>query len=214
VVAGADDDRPAQQPAVALVIDPHVAPGVVVADAARDAREMVAMTPRDAARPRADATVRVDAAALDAPPDAAIVADAVDAGVATSRIVVYNDTWCDVWIDDKSHGRLLRRPIIVSPGHHTVRCEQPGTQRRWAQEVDVAPGETATARGALLATVNVTIAISQGSEVMIDNVHYPPNGHAKVAAGRREVTIPGVAKAFVTITSNCTIRDVPELGCY
>jgi hypothetical protein len=198
-----------------VVVPADVAVAIVeVADAAViDAgRHLVAMTPIDAARPhpdaRIDAAIPVDAAV----PDAAVPVDA--AVVEVARISVFNDTWCDVYIDDKSHGRLLRRPIIVPAGHHTVRCEQPGTQRKWSQEVDVAPGESKQVRGSLLVTIDVAIAISHGSEVLIDNVHYPPNAVVKVPAGRREVTIPGVAKAFVTITSTCTIRDLPELGCY
>ena len=63
-------------------------------------------------------------------------------------------------------------------------------------------------------TADVTIAIEDGDEAIIDGVHYKKGAVAHLKAGRHEVTVPGVTKAFLDITSRCSVQTRPSLGCY
>ena len=190
-------------PADATVV---VAPDAIATSTLPDA----VPTRRPVDAPIVDAEIAIDAApapiAIDAAPPA------IDAPAADGAIIVVNDVWCDIRIDEVLHGRLRNRPLRVHPGHHVVICAQPSTGKQWTQEVDVAPGETRTVSGAMQAEVAVTIGTSH--ETMIGATHYKPGMTVNVRAGRYEVTVPDVAKKFVDIRTTCTIRESPELDCY
>ncbi len=160
-----------------------------------------------------DAATPIDAAEL--PIDALVIPIPIDAPVATpadGEIIVQNDVWCDIRIDDQQHGRLRGKPIRVHPGHHLVTCQQASTNRQWTREVDVAPGETKTVSGAMQQVITITIGTA--SEAQIGAVHYRPGQQARLMAGRYEVTVPNVAKKFVDFRTPCTLRESPELDCY
>ncbi|HEV7556378.1 MAG TPA: serine/threonine-protein kinase [Kofleriaceae bacterium] len=199
-----------------LVVDAAVRPIDAVAITAPDAAAIVDAAPRhiDA---RVVTASHVDAAMADAAPiDAAPVPiDAAVVDTRPGRIVVQADVWCELKIDDKPHGRPSpSRQIQVTPGHHTIRCEQPGLGHVWTQEIDVAAGQVVHLQATLGVDVDVTIALTRGSELMIGGRHFQPTATTRLKAGRYEITVPGVDKKFLSITHSCTIRDVPELACY
>jgi hypothetical protein len=200
----ADAARPVDSVAIAEITAPDAS---VVIDAAAVRIDAHAITAR-----------HVDAATPDAPPiDAPMPIVPIDAAADTTpaRIVVHPDMWCDLKIDDRSHGRAsASRQIQVTPGHHNIRCEQPGLGRQWSQDVDLDPGEVRRFEVTLGVDVDITIALTRGSEVMIGPTHFPPTATTRLKAGRYEVTVPGVDKKFMSITRACTIRDAPELACY
>jgi len=198
--------------AVAIVPDARAiledaAPRIVEAD-------IDAAPPIDAAvHPRADAARRIDAAVAVAviadaapPPDAAIVT--LDAALAGGAIQIKNDTWCDVTIDKLPQGRN-DRPYRVAAGHHVVACAQPGSDRAWTHEVDVAPNETATVDGVMLGSVDVTLAI----DATIGTTAYHRGDVAHLKVGRYALSA-GTTKKFFDLRVACTVRDRPELDCY
>jgi uncharacterized protein (DUF2345 family) len=123
-------------------------------------------------------------------------------------IVVVSDAWCDVSIDGGPAVRNARQPFRVAAGHHTVVCAQ-SADRRWSLDVDVKPGETTTARGQLLATVEVTLGIAAA----IDGIAHRAGEKVQLRAGRHELTA-GAQHQFITVKIPCVVRDKPSLDCY
>ena len=211
--------------AAALVTVPPIAlaaPDAAAIDAAMsppspDAAVIAAISaPADAAvttHARADARVAIDAA-LDAAPapapaDAAIAADAaVAAPPADGTIVVTNDTWCNLFLDDAPAGRLqLPRATLthVAAGHHVVRCEQHDQNREWHKPVEVPPGGTASVDGSLLPPLTITIGTRR--EVHIDGGAAPAPGtlvHLAHGAHRFETT--GTVQRL-DLSADCTLVD-------
>jgi hypothetical protein len=170
--------------------------------AARPPRDaVVAMTvpPLPAATP-SDAAPPLDAAPPHDPPE-------LDAAGAVAHVIVRNDLWCNVWIDRTNRGNQRNEPIEVTAGHHVVRCVNPAGE--WTQEIDVAPGVTRTLTGTLLRELEVTLAV----DATIDGKRYPRGSVVKLKPGNVEVVVAG-RKQFITFRGNCTLKDVPELGCY
>ncbi len=143
---------------------------------------------------------RLDPPRTDPPPDAA-------SDRAVGHIVVHNDLWCDVWIDGIPHGSRRNERIEVTAGHHTVRCVNPAGE--WTQGTEVAPGMTRVVTGAVLQEVEVTLAI----DASIDGKAYTRGTVVKLKPRNVEV-IAGGKKQFITFRASCTLRDVPDLGCY
>jgi serine/threonine-protein kinase len=196
---------------VALAPPDAVAVAFVATDAPRahhDARVVAA-----AAMP--DAPAAVPMATPDAPvaPDAALAAaslpiDAPPAPLAApGAILVDNDVWCDIAIDDLPRGRTLRVPLAVPAGRHVVRCSQP-SRGEWHLVVDVAPGKTVAARGTLLADVVVTNPT--GFAVTLGGAQLPPNGALRLRPGRFEV-IRGSEHKFIDVRASCHLS--PSLDC-
>ncbi|CAN5785598.1 hypothetical protein BH11MYX3_BH11MYX3_42580 [soil metagenome] len=126
-------------------------------------------------------------------------------------ILVTAAPWCDVSIDGQPRGRQQigkRFAVQVDPGTHTVLCEQTGLDRKWTQQVEVAPGTTATANGSLLRTVAVSIE----TDVTIDGVAHKAGSTVRLE-GRKRVEAGGVS-LYLTFSSPCRLRTSPELGCY
>jgi hypothetical protein len=174
-----------------------------VASSVRNRDAAVAFAPIDARRDTADATtVAITPAAT---PDAALKA--------TGFILVKNDTWCTVTIDDVGKGNTAANhtlgPIEVDAGGHTVKCEQGGMRKEWTRHVDVQPGKTATATGSLLGLVNITLEV----DATIDGTPYRQGQVVAVKAGRVELVVGG-RKAFVTVQGPCHVRAGDDVGCY
>ncbi len=157
-------------------------------------------------KPKKDAGTAV-ALALDAgvPIDAPLVV--IDAAPAMGAIIVKNDVWCEVEIDGEPKGKAGAKPIPVSAGSHTVLCAQ-SADKRWTQQVDIAPGKTATVTGSLLPAIDIRIA----TDVTIDGVAYRAGATAKLR-GRIKLEKDG-AQQYVTISGPCEVRDKPDLNCY
>jgi hypothetical protein len=162
------------------------------------------------------ATARRDAS--EAPPaDAAV--ELADAAVATAgdadasgTIVVTNDVWCDVAIDGaaagrKSPGKSLE--LRVAAGHHVVTCAQPGTDRVWTRDVDLAPGGRAPASGKLLPDVTVRFEV----DAALDGVKHAAGTHVIVPANVHQLEANG-AHMYADIKASCVVRDRPQLDCY
>ncbi len=169
---------------------------------------------RDARRPDAPPLERIDAAPSVLSPDAAIpisvdaaIDRAPDAAVVSGAILVRNDTWCDVEIDGTPRGRVFpasARPIEVSPGRRRVTCK--GSVNSWTQEVDVAPGQQAVARGRLVELHEVVVEVA----MTIDGTPYRAGSTARLA-GRVHVEANGTSR-FITINARCRLRS--DLECY
>jgi len=220
--APAPDDAATIAPGdVALALDAPVVPTMTSADAslgpAPDARALpiAPSAPTDAAVHRTrDAAVAEpplppagevpvnDAPPAPPPPDAVIEPTS---GVA--HVIVRNDLWCNVWIDGTNRGSQRNELIEVTAGHHVVRCVNPAGE--WTQEVELAPGTTRTLTGTLLREIEVTLAV----DAEIDGTRYPRGAVVKLKPGNVEVRVGG-RKQFITFRGNCTLKDVPELGCY
>ena len=137
---------------------------------------------------------------------------AVDAGSGSGTLVVTNDVWCDVTVDDRAPKRKDPGPplrISVPAGHHVVTCEQPGTGRAWKREVDVAAGGTTPASGALLADIPIRSEIA----ATLDGIALAPGKRLVVKAGYHQLEAGG-AKKHADIRGPCTVRERPELDCY
>jgi hypothetical protein len=160
--------------------------------AARDAAPAIAMATLDAALPP-------DAA----PPDAAL-----SIAPQMGTIIVKNDTWCDVSID---HAQGLRntKPFVVEAGHHSLACAQPGTDRAWTREVDVAANAQVTVTGTMLAPVTITFGIA----ATLNGTAYANGATTTVKPGYVRIEANGIPKD-TTVREACVIRDRPELGCY
>ncbi|MCX5741208.1 MAG: hypothetical protein NT062_01775, partial [Proteobacteria bacterium] len=208
--------------AVALGDAPPVAGDafVAVVDVVRDAAPGVDAPRRIVATPDArpmsvipDAgVVAADAAITPASPPIDAAPLLPDAPEAMTAILVANDVWCEITIDRVGYGRLLNKPLRVAPGSHVVTCAQPTTRKSWTQNVDVVAGQILTVQGHMLEVVEVTIAIEDGAEALLGPMHYKRGAVARIKSGRYEVTVPGVAKAFLDISASCTLRVRPELS--
>jgi serine/threonine-protein kinase len=183
----------------------------------------------DAEAPPIDAGARIDArggrrsdagaviplgadAAVAAPIDAApILPPPADAAPREpGYLVVTSDAWCNVSIDGTDRGRWSATPLEVAAGHHTVVCEQTGTDKRWTQTVDVAPGETKKLpKGVLLGTVTVTFAI----DASLAGVPYRRGQITHLMAGRYDL-VAGDTKKWVDLRSSCTVKSSPDLDCF
>jgi Protein kinase domain len=160
---------------------------------------------------RAAANPVVDAAAHDAGAPAVSSPPTLDAAAEPARalghVIVRNDVWCRISIDGVDRGNRRNEPLEVTAGRHVVRCVNPAGE--WTQEVDVAPGATRTLAGTLLREVEVRLAV----DATIDGVRHARGTVVKLKPGNVEVVV-GSKKQFITFRSNCTLSDVPELGCY
>ena len=146
-----------------------------------------------------------DAVVAAAPPDAADVAIvAPDAAPAGGAIHVVSDSWCNVAIDGVDRGRLANTPYRVDAGHHTVACAQNAT-RHWELAVEVAPGQTAEARGALLPDFDVTVAAA----VTIDGHAVAPGTTLKLRFGSHELQA-GTYRQFLDVRQRCTLRQTTD----
>jgi len=212
---------------VAVVIDAPPAPRDTVAAAADmawydDAATVV--VERDAApvTPKRDAAVAAVvrdapavAVAIDAAPqlpiDAAATVTPIDAAADFGSITVMNDTWCEVTVDGVAQGRTAgnRKTLRLSVGLHTIGCAQPGINTGWERQVDVIAGKITPVVGALLAEVEVTMAIT-GTAVQINGRHYPRGMVAKLKPGRYRAVIEGGASGWLTIpsTTACRLHEV------
>ncbi|HET9620713.1 MAG TPA: hypothetical protein VFP84_05080, partial [Kofleriaceae bacterium] len=141
-------------------------------------------------------------------PPAPVDAGEPDAPPAPSHVVVDNDVWCNIKIDGGDRGARRNTPLEVTAGHHVVRCDNPALGT-WTQEVDVAPGATRTVRGSLLRELAVTLDI----DAAIDGKPYRRGAVVKLKPGSVEVVAGGKTR-FLTFRDSCTLRVVPELGCY
>jgi eukaryotic-like serine/threonine-protein kinase len=205
VATATDDAGP-----VPMIVDAGIAmsrardAGVASTTRHRDAA--VALARVDAGRPTSDAANVAITPTLT--PDASV------AGVKTTGfILVKNDTWCTVTIDDVGKGTTIANhtlgPIEVDAGGHTVKCEQGGTRKEWTRHVDVQAGKTATATGSLLGLVNITLEV----DATVNGTAYTRGQVVSVKAGRVELVVGG-KKAFVTVQTSCRVRAGDEVGCY
>jgi hypothetical protein len=97
----------------------------------------------------------------------------------------------------------------VPVGHHVVTCAQPGTDRTWTRQVDVAAGGSVLVSGALLADIAVTTDI----DVTVDGARLAPGARLVIKPGHHQLEAHG-AKKHADIRSACVVRDRPELDCY
>jgi hypothetical protein len=141
-----------------------------------------------------------------APPDAPSI-DAAAAPPPPGHVIVRNDVWCDVWIDGAFHGDRFNQAIEVSAGHHTVRCVNP--KGEWTQDVEVSSGETRSLNGTLLRYVQVTLDI----DATVDGKRYLRGAIIRLKQGRVEVVAGGQTQ-FITVRSDCRLKDAPQLDCY
>ena len=201
-VAPAGDAREPVLDARSAPVPPRPLPDAAVRGP-RDAVVAMTVPPLPAATP-SDAALAFDAAP---PIEPAVRPVEPDAAGAVAHLIVRNDLWCNVWIDGTNHGNQRNQPIEVGAGHHVVRCVNPAGE--WTQEIDVAPGVTRTLAGTLLRELEVTLEV----DATIDGKRYPRGAVVKLKPGNVEVVVAG-RKQFITFRGSCTLKDVPELGCY
>ena len=206
------------RPDAAAVAMAAVAPSdaAVPADAAsglaRTRRPPPSVAPGERAAVRVAAELPADAAPGIDPP-AASEPPPLDAGAAPAAIaaighvVVHNDVWCNVWIDGVFHGNKRNERIEVTAGRHVVRCVNPVGE--WTQTAEVAAGATQTLSGTLLHPIDVRLEV----DATINGKSYARGTVVKLTPGNIEVVASG-KKQFITFRASCTLRDLPELGCY
>jgi hypothetical protein len=190
--------------AVPMIVDAGIAITRVrdagVASTTRRRDGGLALTPVDATT-----AVAITPAAT---PDAAVAVKA------TGFIVIKNDTWCTVTIDNIGKGTTRADhtlgPFEVDAGGHTVSCEQGGMVKSWTRHVDVAAGTTATAAGSLLGSIQITLDV----DATVDGKPYRRGQVATVKTGRVELVVGG-KKTWVTVQTPCHVRaDGDDVGCY
>ncbi|MBA3501050.1 MAG: serine/threonine protein kinase [Deltaproteobacteria bacterium] len=176
-----------------------------VVDAASDAMPIDAV-PVDAVRvrdalPPRDSVTAMAAVDVLPTPDAAPPPPPDAAPIEHGKIVVVNDTWCKVWIDNVERGELLRKSTYeVTAGTHVVLCKQPGiTGNEWTKTVEVAGGKTAKVEGSLLALVEVRFEVA----AKIGNESFSKGDTRKLKPGRTEVVVGGQSLWI----------DIPRVPC-
>ncbi|MDQ3370660.1 MAG: hypothetical protein M3680_35025, partial [Myxococcota bacterium] len=156
----------------------------------------------------------VPAVALDAAIVPAVVPPDAAPQLADSRLVIVNDTWCEVTIDGVARGKIVqRKELVVTAGRHAVICEQPNIAgHRWVREVEVAPGASLTVQGSMLALVDVTIAIG---DVTIDGIGYSRGVRARLKPGRYQASVGGRSGWLdIPRVARCQVReDAGRLVC-
>ncbi|MEO8706523.1 MAG: serine/threonine-protein kinase, partial [Kofleriaceae bacterium] len=147
---------------------------------------------KDAGITRVQVDARTTVAdALTVPADAAPPPIDAAASVSTEegQLIVMNDTWCEISVDGISQGRLVKRKLVkLAVGHHVIKCAQPGINAGWTREVDIEAGKPHAIEGTLLATVEVTIAIT-GDTVQVDARHYTRGKVVKMKPGRYRAVV-------------------------
>ena len=172
----------------------------------------------DAAAPPIDARARPVAAAIDAgaggradaaiaTPDAAPPDAAVPEG---GKIVVVNDTWCEVSIDKVARGRLPAQSTFdVGAGTHTVVCAQPGIAE-WTKPADVPPGKTVRVEGTMLAPVAIRFEV----DAQIGGTSFSRGDSTRLKPGRTNVIVGGKSVWIDIPRFACRLRqDAGRLVC-
>jgi hypothetical protein len=174
---------------------------VVVVASPRDAGRVAVAVVRDAGLP--DSAAVVEAVIPDAPPPP------IDAAPPDGKIAIKSDAWCDVFIDNQKRGRASDGPYVVPAGHHTVRCEQEGTPRKWRRDVEVVANQTATVTGTLLAEVEIRFEI----DASINGVAHARGDTIRLKPSQITIEAHGTRR-FYALAGPCVVRDRPELDCY
>ena len=160
---------------------------------ARDAAPAIAMATPDAA----------------VPPDAAIDA-ALPIAPQMGTIIVKNDTWCQVSIDHSQPVQITNtKSFVVEAGRHDLACEQPGTDRVWTREVDVAANAHVTVEGTMLPPVTVTFEVA----ATLNGTAYERGAKTTVKPGFAEIVVHG-EKKNAQLRAPCVVRDQPQVDCY
>jgi len=197
---------PPPDAAIALATD-------VLADAAIDAERDAAIDAANIDAPVIDAVSRrVDAALVrNASPDAFVAIAAVDAAppidaaidaivIEHGKLLVVNDTWCEVSIDNTFKKKILQRDTFeVSAGQHVVACVQPGINPGWTKTVEVVGGKTAKAEGSMIGVVDVRFEI----DVTIGDASFAKGDTKKLKPGRTNVVVNGQSLWI----------DIPRVAC-
>ncbi len=153
-------------------------------------------------------TQPTDAPPADGPPP-------VDAPAESATLVVTNDTWCDVTIDGVARGKINpTRSFTVPAGPHVVVCEQPNIPgHRWSRDVEVLAGKLATAKGDMLAAVEVTIEVD---DITIGDIGYSRGLVARLKPRRYPVQVGGRPAGYLDIprVARCRVRvDAGKVVC-
>ena len=190
--------------AITLVTD-------VLPDAAIDAELDAAMDAANIDAPVVDAAARKVDALVRPPPDAVVAMAAADAAqpidavidamvIENGKILVINDTWCEVSIDNAFRKKILQRDTFdVAVGQHLVACAQPGTNRGWTKTVEVVANKIATAEGSMIALVDVRFEL----DVTIGETSFGKGDTKKLKPGRTNVFVNGQSLWI----------DIPRVPC-
>jgi len=155
--------------------------------------------------------------AIGSPPDTQVfppvlpIDAQVDAAVSPGAIIVQNDAWCEITIDDVAFGQKRGTPLPISAGRHVVTCEQPHTPRHWTKEVVVGAGETTTVSGTVLDLVEVRFSI----DATLDGRHFARGAAGTFKSGitssrqvlRSTSTCASAARCAMSPSSTATIDD-------
>jgi serine/threonine-protein kinase len=205
---------------VAIATDATIDTQLVPLDAALaiDATELaleldVGLRGRDAgsARRAVDAARAIDALVatvpVDAAPEPVVQLDA--AALGEGKLLVVNDTWCEVSVDGVLQGRLnAQKKLLTLPaGTHVITCAQPGINPGWSRTIEIQPGKVAQVQGTMLATVDVKIQIT-GDTIQIAGTHYPSGATAKLKPGRYRAVVMHGGKGGVA-----GWLDIPRVSC-
>ena len=199
--------RPQPPRAAPIARKPSTAPVAV-------ARRVVTSPPVGSAPPSADAPPGPPMALNPAPPSSVetpgtgVPPDAQKPADRVAHLIVRNDVWCNIWVDQVNRGNRRNELIEITAGHHVVTCENPPVGK-WTREVEIAPDTTRTITGTLLRDLTVTLAV----DGTINGKYYARGTVANLKPGVVEV-VAGGKKQFITLRASCTVRDSPELGCY
>jgi hypothetical protein len=195
----------AVEPVDATVVDagPPVDGNLVViaTDARRDAR--VAMPTRDAA----PAIATPDAALPEAPADAAPLAPQM------GTVSLTSDVWCDFSFDHEPPKRVPggsgTMSVAMQAGHHFLGCEQPKTDRRWAQEIDVRADEVVKVHATLLKEFTVKLEVA----ATLNGKPFAAGASTIVKRGQLVIEVAGQPTKYATVTESCVVRAAP-VDCY
>ena len=179
---------------VALETDARTGRDARPPDRVRDAAPAIAMTTPDAAMP--------DAAA-----DAAPIAPQI------GTVVVTSDVWCDFTFDHEASKRLPgglgTTRFNLQAGHHSLGCEQPKTDRNWAQEVDVRANEAVQVHATLLKDFTVKLEVA----ATLNGKPFAAGATTTVKRGQLIIEIAGQPTKYATVTESCVVRG-PPVDCY
>ena len=90
---------------------------------------------------------------------------------------------------------------------------------RFAERIDLAPGERRVPEASLLEPVSVRVELTSGAAVRVGGKQHTSGARLSLPPGRHRVELVTggavVGRAYIQVsTTGCVLRDRPALGCY
>jgi len=128
--------------------------------------------------------------------------------------------WCNAKINGKPAGRSpdYSKKIKLKAGSHKVVCSQNDGGPAFRRNIVIEAGQNLTLRGSLPGKTVVSIQLSRGDKVSINDIQYS-SGRRKITSGRHKVILfkdgVPIKSSWISFPprTSCTLKDKPSLRC-